>query len=245
MQRLIKKLTKWKIISLFLIILPLIAACSNDSDANDNNSHQLQDIAVTGSCIEVGSDYARIEGYFYQNNLNITTTSLKIGIECSLSKEFHSTVFTQTNILEGNKFSAFITRLSPQTLYYYRACVKTNTLKYVGETRTFTTELPKDNTDNNNNDGPDYSTISITNGSGYDLPCFTVRFLNTNREELTSRDYGTLYDGDNIKATIPTAASQFYMATKLNGTWYFSAYYPIYSSAWKLTRAEVGNWTPN
>ncbi len=96
-----------------------------------------------------------------------------------------------------------------------------------------------------NDDGPDYGTVSITNGSGYDLPSFTVHFLNASKEELTSRDYGTLYDGDNIKATIPTAATQFYMATKLSGTWYFSAYYPISYTTMKLTRAEVGNWSSN
>ena len=94
-------------------------------------------------------------------------------------------------------------------------------------------------------DGGDDSVVSITNNSGYDLPRFTVVFLNAQYEELTRRDFGTLSPGLTIDAPIPTAASQFYMATYLGGEWYFSAYYSIAYKNMKLTRDEVGNWSTN
>jgi hypothetical protein len=94
-------------------------------------------------------------------------------------------------------------------------------------------------------DDPATGTVTITNNSKYDLPQFTVVFLNAQYEELTDRNYGTLYADDKIECTIPTAAAQYYMATRLNGTWYFSAYYSISHRNMKLTTAEVGNWKSN
>ena len=97
--------------------------------------------------------------------------------------------------------------------------------------------------DGDGDDNP--GTVTITNNSKYDLPQFTVVFLNAQYEELTDRNYGTLYADDKIECTIPTSASQYYMATRLNGTWYFSPYYSIAYKNLKLTTAEVGNWSSN
>lgn len=88
-------------------------------------------------------------------------------------------------------------------------------------------------------------TITIQNNSTYDLPRFRVVFLNNRDEQLTDRDFGTLSPGDKIKADVPTGAVEFYMATYLNGNWYFS---PNYSTSYrnlKLSNAEVGEWSTN
>ena len=131
-----KKLKLWSSTTLFVMLLSLLGACGDDEeDKNRNNT----DIAITGSCIEVGGDYARIDGYFNQNNITASYSSLQIGVECSDNESFKSSKFVQSKVLEGNKFEVKVTGLRQSTVYYYRTCVKINALNYVGKTSKFTT----------------------------------------------------------------------------------------------------------
>lgn len=86
--------------------------------------------------------------------------------------------------------------------------------------------------------------ICVTNNSTYTLERFRVVFMNARLEELTDRDFGTLAPGTTIYADIPTAATEYYMATYL-GKWYFSANYSVEYTDMVLTTAEVGNWSAN
>lgn len=89
------------------------------------------------------------------------------------------------------------------------------------------------------------TSVSITNNSTYTLNRFTVHFVNSKYEELSSRDFGTLYPNSSITAEIPTGATEYYMATYLGSRWYFSANYSIDFTNMLLTTAEVGNWSTN
>lgn len=87
--------------------------------------------------------------------------------------------------------------------------------------------------------------VTITNNSTYTLYRFRVVFLNSRMEELTDRDFGTLDPGTTISADIPTSATEFYMATYLNSTWYFSPNYDISYTRLMLSTSEVGQWSKN
>ena len=130
-----KKLKFWSSITLFVLLLTFVGACGDDEE--DKNSNK--DIAITGSCLEVGGYYARIDGYFNQNNVTASYSSLQIGIEYSDNESFFSSKFAQSKTLEGNKFEVKITGLKQSTVYYYRTCVKVDAFNYVGKTSKFTT----------------------------------------------------------------------------------------------------------
>lgn len=85
--------------------------------------------------------------------------------------------------------------------------------------------------------------VTITNNSTYSLYRFRVVFVNSRFEELTDRDFGTLDPGTTITADIPTAATEFYMATYLNSKWFFSPNYDISYTRLNLSTAEIGNWS--
>lgn len=87
--------------------------------------------------------------------------------------------------------------------------------------------------------------VNISNNSTYTLERFTVHFINSRLEELSSRDFGTLYPGGSISVDIPTGATEYYMATYLGSRWYFSANYAVEYTDMNLTAAEVGNWSAN
>ena len=128
-----RKLKYWSMMFMVLLI-PFMASCGDDEEDKNNT-----DIAITGSCIEVGENYARIEGYFNQKNVTASYSSLKIGVECADNESFKSSKFVQSNVLEGNKFEVKITGLKQSTVYYYRTCVKVDAFNYVGKTSKFTT----------------------------------------------------------------------------------------------------------
>ena len=86
--------------------------------------------------------------------------------------------------------------------------------------------------------------VTITNNSTYTLERFNVHFVNSKYEELSVRDFGTLYPNGVVEADIPTGATEYYMATYLN-RWYFSADYSIEITRMFLTNAEVDNWSAN
>lgn len=87
--------------------------------------------------------------------------------------------------------------------------------------------------------------VTITNNSTYSLYRFRVVFVNSRFEELTDRDFGTFDPGTTITADIPTAATEFYMATYLNSKWFFSPNYDISYTRLNLSTAEIGNWSTN
>ena len=123
--------------TLFLVFLLLMGACGDDEEKNSNNN---SDIAVTGSCIEVGGNHARIEGYFNSNNVTASTSSLKVGIEYSSDQSLKNSKFVQSNIIEGNRFEVNIQGLKVSSQYFYRTCVIANSLHYVGKISSFTTD---------------------------------------------------------------------------------------------------------
>ena len=89
------------------------------------------------------------------------------------------------------------------------------------------------------------TSIRITNNSNYTLDRFTVHFVNSRFEELSTRDFGTLYSGNTITAEIPTGATEYYMATYASSRWFFSANYDISIANMTLTTAEVDRWSAN
>ena len=120
---------------LVIMALPFIASCGDDED----NNYQNTDIAITGSCIEIGGNYALVEGYFNQKNITASYSSIQIGVEYSDDESFKNPKFVQSNVLEGNKFEVTLIRLNPLTIYYYRTCIRVDGISYVGKICKFTT----------------------------------------------------------------------------------------------------------
>ena len=89
------------------------------------------------------------------------------------------------------------------------------------------------------------TSVTITNQSTLTLTRFRVVFLNASNEILTDKDYGTMYPNDYISAPIPTSATQYYMATYINSTWYFSVNYNISYTSLSITDAVVREWRSN
>ena len=87
--------------------------------------------------------------------------------------------------------------------------------------------------------------VTVTNGSIYTLERFRIVFLNARNEKLTDRDFGTLAPGNNISVDIPTGATEYYMATYLYNTWFFSPNYGVNYTSLNLTSDEIGNWATN
>ena len=85
--------------------------------------------------------------------------------------------------------------------------------------------------------------ITITNNSTYSLYRFRVVFLNSRLELLTDRDCGTFDPGATVTVDIPTAATEFYMATYLNNRWFFSPDYDVTYTDLRLTTGEINNWS--
>ena len=131
-----KNYKSWSSVTLFVMLLSFLGACGDDEEGQNGNN---TNIAITGSCIEVGGDYARVDGYFNQKNVTVSYSSLQIGIEYSDNESFMNSKFFQANVLEGNKFEVKITGLKQSTIYYYRTCVKVDALNYVGKTNKFST----------------------------------------------------------------------------------------------------------
>ena len=136
---------------LVVLLTSFMVSCGDDEDKNGNNSNNA-DIAITGSCIEVGENYARIEGFFNQNNVTTYKSSLQIGVECADNDSFKNSKFVQSKVIEGNKFEVVVNNLKEATVYYYRTCIKVDALNYVGKTSTFTTNEKSQNDDNNKDD---------------------------------------------------------------------------------------------
>ena len=123
---------------LFLLFLILMGACGDDSE--DTNSN----IAVTGSCMWVTGNHAQVEGYFYKNNEIASTSSVMVGIEYSTDPQLRNPIFASSNGVKDNRFEVYLGKLKEGTQYFYRACVITNSLHYVGKISSFTTKSEPD-----------------------------------------------------------------------------------------------------
>ena len=118
-------------------MLPLLAACSGDSE--DDGSGNTTDVAVTGTVEKVGMSYAVVNGYV---NLNHITTDSKteIGIEYSTYSDGEG-YKQKTKSLTGNKISMKLSDVIwPDQTFYYRTYVKTGNFTHYGQIRQFTTE---------------------------------------------------------------------------------------------------------
>jgi len=103
-----------------------------------------------------------------------------------------------------------------------------------------------DNKESEPDPGPRPATaVTVSNSSVITLKRFRVVFLNALNEILTDKDFGTLAPGEAISASIPQGATQYYMATYLEGDWYFSANYQISFTSMNLTDAVVNEWKTN
>lgn len=93
------------------------------------------------------------------------------------------------------------------------------------------------------------TSITVTNKSVYTLSRFTIHFISAEKlqdgEEISSRDFGTLYPNGTITVDLPTGAKGYYMSTYLSGKTFFSPDYSIEYSKLDLTDAEVGRWRTN
>ena len=92
---------------------------------------------------------------------------------------------------------------------------------------------------------PSPTQVSVKNNGTYTLSRFRIIFLNSSREKLSEKDCATLAPGDIASAKIPTAANEYYMATYLASTWFFSPYYSITYTSLSLSDAEIGEWKTN
>lgn len=123
---------------LFIMMLPLLAACSGSSD--DDGSGNTTDVAVTGNVKEVGKSYAMVYGYV---NLQLLSTDKKvtIGAECFPKESgIKPGCRNTTQTIEGNRITVKLSEtLAPGTTYKYRTFVTSNNLSYYGEYKEFTT----------------------------------------------------------------------------------------------------------
>lgn len=84
--------------------------------------------------------------------------------------------------------------------------------------------------------------VRITNNSSYTLNDFTIIFLNSSQEILTTVELGTLSSGKTFEADIPTSATRYFMGAYIYGTIYFSPYYEIKYTDLALGNNEINNW---
>lgn len=152
---------KKTLITCIMLTLSGICLMSCGGDDKEDDDIQTKDIAVTGACIETGENYAIIEGYVNLSNVTASYTSQQIGVECSLDESFSAPKFVKTSVLEGNKFTVTIGGLWPGTEYYYRTCVKINSLSYVGEKLSFRTTGTAKNDDDIK---PEGHSVDVTDG---------------------------------------------------------------------------------
>lgn len=87
--------------------------------------------------------------------------------------------------------------------------------------------------------------VTVKNSSTYTLPRFRFVFVNSRMEPLADLEKGTLYPGGSLSADIPTAATEYYMATLINGTWFFSPNYNVKYKSLNLSTSEVDGWQAN
>ena len=92
---------------------------------------------------------------------------------------------------------------------------------------------------------PSSNQVIVTNNSTYVLYRFRIVFLNSRNETLSDIDCGTLSPGKSASADIPTAAKEYYMATLLSSTWFFSPNYDIQYKVLSLSTDEIGRWKSN
>lgn len=89
------------------------------------------------------------------------------------------------------------------------------------------------------------NSVTVTNNSVYSLDRFRIVFLNSRLEKLADHDFGTFEPGNTVSYPIPTGTTEYYMATYISGTWFFSANYEIVYSTLTLSTAEIGGWSSN
>ena len=92
---------------------------------------------------------------------------------------------------------------------------------------------------------PQTNKVTVKNNSTYSLYRFRVVFVNSRMEEIDDKDFGTREPGKSISCEIPTGATEYYMATYQNYTWFFSPNYEVSYKNISLTNSIINNWYSN
>ena len=131
-----------------LLVVGAMMSCSGDDNKIDDESGNTSDVAVTGLPSEIGSTYVCLNGYVNLNLLPAGGSSPSIGIELYVDKEQTESEsdkdyywdYETTQDIVGNKLTISFDGLAGKETYKYRTFVKSGSLSYYGEYRTFTTK---------------------------------------------------------------------------------------------------------
>lgn len=88
---------------------------------------------------------------------------------------------------------------------------------------------------------PAVTSITVVNNSSSSLSRMNLVFINSHQEVVSFKDYGTLSPGESVVAQIPDGATEYYVTRNVNGTVWWTAYYPI--SVTTLSLTDQTNWS--
>ena len=127
-----------KIACLFISILCLFAACSDDSNKPvEDPTHSS--VAVTGEAGQVGIISATMQAWANTDLLPAgDTISCEAGIEYDIHPDFSTAIAWQPVQLESRLLTRTINCL-PETRYFFRAFVRASGQTYYGEAKSFQT----------------------------------------------------------------------------------------------------------
>lgn len=141
-----------------------LVSCGDDEEAPSVKSDA---VAVTDATVyELGGIYATIGGEMNVQAIPLEYTNIEYGIEICEKADFSNKTRHVASWKSGDKFRVYITTLSEQMKYYYRAYVSvlsasSDSYDYYGETQTFTTKKIID--DDN------YVDLGLTSGTKWAL----------------------------------------------------------------------------
>lgn len=127
-----------KYIYLIALFFLVFTSCE---DNNSEPSTTNKGVAVTGNVTEIWALSATIEGRANLDAINSSYSTVDYGIEYSTETSFKDIIRVSAKEQQnGNLFNVQLSKLNPDTKYYYRAYVRTNNSQnYQGDIKSFTT----------------------------------------------------------------------------------------------------------
>lgn len=123
--------------SILYLLSALTISCHDDSNGGSSNNNG---VAATGEVTELWATSATIGG---KANLDANGTGniIDYGVEYSTNESFQSIIRVSAKGQPGESFSVRLSKLDPETNYYYRTYVSTGSSQgYQGKTKSFTTK---------------------------------------------------------------------------------------------------------
>ncbi len=120
---------------LIVILLPVLAACPNPDPVNEHNG-----VAITGEVTEIWATSATIGGMVNLDAIGTAYSSVDYGVEYSTNQSFQDIIRVSAKEQTGSSFSVQLSKLNPETKYYYRTYLRSGSSQnYHGEIKSFTT----------------------------------------------------------------------------------------------------------